>query len=65
MFQLNIVHLCENKTKLQQRKKIVEFVDLIKRSHYDLEHMKVKHELSNTVVISLLEEKLPKKIRCD
>ena len=65
MFQLNIVHLCENKTKLQQRKKIVEFFDLIKRSHYDSEHMKVEHELSNTIVISLLEEKLPKKIRCD
>lgn len=46
--------------KEDKENKFVEFVDLIERAHHDLAHMKVEHELLNTTVISLLEEKVPK-----
>jgi len=40
-----------------------EFVDIIEQGYRDLARMKVEHELANTTVIGLLEEKLPKNIR--
>lgn len=39
------------------------YVEIVQRSYCDLSYMKVEHKLSNTTVISLLEEKLPKNIR--
>ena len=41
----------------------MEPVDIVERGYCDLSYMKVEHELSNTTVISLLEEKLPKDFR--
>ena len=46
-----------------EEKKFVEFVDIVERGYHDLSYMKVEHKLSNTTVISMLEEKLPKDIR--
>ena len=51
--------------KEEDGKRFVEFVDLIERGHHDLAQMKVEHELLNTTVIILLEEKLLKNIRQD
>ena len=44
-------------------KRFFEFVDIIERGHRDLERMNVEYELSNTTVISIIEEKLPRVIR--
>lgn len=52
-----------NPIKECEEKKLVEFVDFIERTHHDLADKKIERELSNTTVISLLEEKFPKNIR--
>ena len=46
-----------------EEKRFVVFVDIVERGYCDLSYMRVEHELSNTTVISMLEEKLPKDIR--
>ena len=43
--------------KEEDEKRFVKFVDLIEREYRDLVHMKVEHELPNTTIISLIEEK--------
>ena len=48
-----------------EEKKFLEFVDIVERSYHELSYMKVEHKLSNTSVIRLLEEKLPKDIRTE
>ena len=46
-----------------EEKKFLEFVETIERGYRDLARLKIEHEISNTSVVSIIEEKLPKDVK--
>ena len=44
-------------------KYFLELINTIERGFRDLSRMKIEHEMSNSIAVSLIEEKLPKTIR--
>ena len=44
-------------------KRIVEFIDVIERGYRDLTRMNLEKEMSNSTIVSMIEEKLPTDIR--
>ena len=44
-------------------RKFIEFVDLVKKSHGDLLRIGVEHEISNSMIVGMIEEKLPATIK--
>ena len=53
----------QNPIKEDDNKNFVRFVDTIENGYWDLERLSMGNEISNSVVISLIEEKLPKPIK--